>query len=265
MLKKTLLLVIVVALSSYFFSCETFSEALSSLSSSFSNLSSSGSNSDAGSATQIRTDPNRRANPDTENWDIGALDTAKDVDYLTGIEKDVILEMNMVRSNPKKYAELYIQPMLRYYNGREYSVPGQITILTQEGASAVQGCITALSRARNVGILMPEKGLSLATKDHVIDQGKTGQTGHNGSDRSTPVSRAARYGQGRYIGENISYGNNIGREIVCQLLIDDGVPSRGHRTNIMKNDYTQTGTSIGTHPQFRYMCCIAYAKDYVSK
>jgi uncharacterized protein YkwD len=190
------------------------------------------------------------------------LDTAKDVDYLTGVEKDVVLEMNMVRSNPKKYAELYIQPMLRYYNGKEYSVPGQITILTQEGSSAVQGCIAALSRARSVGLLAPEKGLSLATRDHATDQGKTGQTGHNGSDRSTPVSRASRYGKGQYIGENISYGDNIGRNIVCQLLIDDGVPSRGHRTNIMKSDYTQTGVSIGPHPQYRYMCCIAYAKDY---
>jgi uncharacterized protein YkwD len=246
-----------------FVSCETLQAGLESLSNSLSSAANSTSSSSS-LGSSARFDPNRRATPDTANWDIAILDTARDADYLTGIEKDVILEMNMVRTDPKKYAELYIQPRLRYYNGKEYSVPGQITILTQEGSSAVQGCVTALSRARSAGILMPEKGLSLATKDHVTDQGNTGQTGHNGSDRSTPVSRAARYGQGRYIGENISYGNNLGREIVCQLLIDDGVSSRGHRTNIMKNDYTQTGTSIGTHPEFRYMCCIAYAKDYVS-
>jgi hypothetical protein len=35
-----------------------------------------------------------RADPDAANWDITALDTATDIDYLTAIEKDVVLEMN---------------------------------------------------------------------------------------------------------------------------------------------------------------------------
>jgi uncharacterized protein YkwD len=106
--------------------------------------------------------------------------------------------------------------------------------------------------------------LSLAAKDHVVDQSKTGQTGHNGSDRSTPVSRAGRYGKGQYIGENIAYGNTTGRDIVCSLLIDDGVPSRGHRTNIMNKAYTQTGVGFGTHAQYRTSCTIAYADGYES-
>jgi hypothetical protein len=52
-----------------------------------------------------RTQKNR-GDPDVANWDIAILDTAANVDYLTGIEKDVILEMNKVRTDPKKYAEL---------------------------------------------------------------------------------------------------------------------------------------------------------------
>jgi len=131
----------------------------------------------------------RRADSDASNWDIPALDTAADVNYLSAIEKDVILEMNKVRVNPKKYAELYIQPRLKYYNGRNYQVPGQITILTEEGAAAVNACISALSQTAPAGVLRPERGLSLAARDHVTDQSKTGQTGHTGSDRSTPEIR----------------------------------------------------------------------------
>jgi hypothetical protein len=257
---------IMVAISFVLVSCESLQAALDSMGESISNT--TGVVSGGGGGTPLssaRFDPDKRADPDAANWDIAALDTAKDADYLTGVEKDVVLEMNKVRSDPKKYAELYIQSKLRYYSGKNYSVPGQITIVTQEGANAVNACITALGRTKSVGLLMPERGLTLATKDHVSDQSKTGQTGHNGSDRSTPVSRAGRYGKGSYIGENISYGDNTGREVVCQLLIDDGVPSRGHRTNIMKADYTQTGAGIGTHPQFRYMCCIAYSADYTSR
>jgi uncharacterized protein YkwD len=198
-------------------------------------------------------------------WDIATLDMAANIDYLTGIEKDVILEMNKVRRNPKKYAELYIKPTLKYYSGKNYSVPGQITIVTQEGTTAVNGCVSALSSSKSVGLLTAEKGIWLAAKDHAVDQSKTGKTGHNGSDGSNPFQRMERYGGGyTTVGENCAYGPNSGRDIVVQFLIDDGVPSRGHRKNIMNGAFTQTGLSIQTHPQFRYCCVIDYAKEYTS-
>jgi uncharacterized protein YkwD len=246
-------------------SCESLKTTFESMGNSISEAASN-ITSGAGSAlASSRSDPNKRTDPDAENWDIDKLDTARDVDYLTGVEKDVVLEMNKVRTNPKKYADLYIQPKIKYYDGKNYSVPGQITIVTQEGVTAVNGCISALSRARAAGILSPELGLTKAVYDHAADQGKTGQTGHDGSDKSTPFTRIARYGKSvTPAGENIAYGGNIGREIVCSLLIDDGVPSRGHRTNIMNAAYTKTGVGFGTHPQYRYMCAIVYAKGYES-
>ena len=266
MLKKYL---IVFCVCFSFISCGTIKGISDSINN---NSSSSGSqsrtsNTSIATSQTVRNDQNRRAAQDTANWDIAALDTAANVNYLTGIEKDVILEMNMVRTNPKKYAELYIRPRLRYFNGKNYSVPGQITIITNEGASAVNSCITALNRANAVGILTPELGLSLAAKDHVLDQSRTGQTGHNGSDRSTPETRMKRYGVfGRSftLGENIAYGDTTGRDIVCSLLIDDGVPTRGHRTNIMNRAFTQTGVSFGTHTQYRTSSTITYANGYTS-
>jgi uncharacterized protein YkwD len=258
--------VLVIVAGVLLFSCETFSEALSSLSSSLSNHSSSSSNAGGSSGAAIKADPNRRAAQDTANWDIAVLDTAKDADYLTGLEKDVVLEMNMARSNPKKYAELYIQPRLRYYSGNNYSVPGQITIVTQEGKKAVDNCISAMSRMQTAPLLTPELGLSLGAKDHSVDQGKTGQTGHDGSDRSDPFIRINRYGGGfTSAGENLAYGSTTGRDIIVDLLIDDGVPSRGHRKNIMNTGVTQSGVSFGAHPQYRTMCTITYAKGYTSK
>jgi uncharacterized protein YkwD len=208
-----------------------------------------------------------RADPDAANWNIEALDTARDADYLAPIEKDVILEMNKVRTNPKRYAELYIQPRAGYFNGRNYAVPGQIAILTKEGVSALTSCVAALSTANRAGVLVPERGLSLAAKDHVIDQSRTGQIGHNGSDRSTSEIRMKRYGafsDSGVLGENIAYGETTGRDIVCALLIDDGVPDRGHRINIMNRSFTQIGAACGTHLQYRTSCTITYADGYRS-
>jgi uncharacterized protein YkwD len=261
-MKKNLLSCIVV-LCFIFFSCESLQGALDSMGKSISDAAGNISGGGSGSA---KYEPNKRADPDAANWDIASLDTAVNVDYLTGVEKDVILEMNKVRNNPKKYAELYIQPTLKYYSGKNYSEPGQITIVTQEGAQAVNSCISALSQSKKAGLLTAEKGIWLAAKDHAIDQSKTGKTGHDGSDGSDPFKRMERYGGGyNTAGENCAYGPNTGRDIVIDFLVDDGVPSRGHRKNIMNGAFTQTGLSIQTHPQYRYCCVIDYANGYVSR
>jgi uncharacterized protein YkwD len=214
----------------------------------------------------IVEDSSVRADPDAENWDIDALDTAKDADYLTGIEKDVVLETNMARSDPKKYAELYIQPKLQYFKGKRYAEPGQAFVSTVEGTTVVEECVAEMSKMEPVGILTPEKGLSLSAKDHAIDQGKTGETGHVGSDKSDPFDRIERYADSlSTAGENIAYGPTTGHDIVVQFLIDDGVPDRSHRVNLLKSDFTQAGIAFGTHPKFRAMCAITYAADYKIK
>jgi uncharacterized protein YkwD len=265
MKNKTIGLLLIICLA--IISCGTLMENIFSSSQSSSSNSGSRSGTASTPSQPARNDQSGRADPDAANWNIAALDTAANVNYLTAVEKDVILEMNKVRNNPRKYAELYIRPRLRYFNGRNYIVPGQVTLVTQEGAAAVNACITALNRASSVGALTPERGLSRAAKDHVTDQSRTGQTGHNGSDRSTPETRMKRYGTfgGSWTwGENIAYGDTNGREIVCSLLIDDGVPSRGHRTNIMNRAFTQTGVGFGTHTQYRTSCTIDYAAGYRS-
>jgi uncharacterized protein YkwD len=208
--------------------------------------------------------PDDRADPDAGNWDIDALDTGRDAEYLTGLEKDVLLEMNMVRSDPKKYAELYIKPMTANFQGNLYTDPEEGTWRTREGRKAVNECIRVLSGMRAVPLLHPERGLSLAARDHVRDTGKTGKIGHTGGDGSNPVRRAKRHGRGTYVGENIDYGYNTGRKTVLRLLIDDGVSSRGHRRNVMRAEYNQAGIAAGPHKRYGYMCVIDYAKEYVS-
>jgi uncharacterized protein YkwD len=184
-------------------------------------------------------------------WDIRRLDTARDVDYMSALEKDVVLEMNKARSEPRRYAEEYIRPQLQSYSGDAYS-------------AAVE-CIDELSRAKSAEPLLPEKGLYLAARDHAADQANTGATGHTGSDGSAFSDRLSRYGKwAGAAAENISYGKDDGRKIVLSLLIDAGVPSRGHRKNIMNSVYTHTGAAAGTHKVYRTACVIDYAKNYTT-
>ncbi|MDR3172371.1 MAG: CAP domain-containing protein [Treponema sp.] len=199
-----------------------------------------------------------------QDWDLALLDTARDVDYLTRAEKDVILELNMVRSDPRKYADLYIKPRIAYFNGNLFSEPGRsIGLMTNEGATAVEECYQALINMQPVPLLYPEQGLSLAAKDHVLDTGKTGRVGHTSSDGSTMGGRLNRYGKwAGSAGENISYGNDRARDIVVQLLIDDGVSSRRHRTNNMSEVFTCIGVAVGKHAGYGSMCVLDFAGTY---
>jgi uncharacterized protein YkwD len=204
-----------------------------------------------------------RAFPDAGDWDIDALDTGRDAPYLSPPEKDVLLEMNMVRSDPAKYAELYIVPTLAFFRGTRYEVPGEISLRTFEGSRSVNDCVNSLRRMKAVPPLLPERGLFLAARDHALDMGKSGRRGHTGGDGSTLIRRINRYGIWDVsCGENIDYGYATGREIVLRLLIDDGVPSRGHRRNIMNGRFLKVGISTGPHKHSEYICVIDYATVY---
>ena len=191
------------------------------------------------------------------------LNTAKNVDYLTLLEKEIIHEMNKVRTNPKVYAQ-YIRQHRAYYSsdGSLIERPGEIPIRTKEGFKAVDECIAELENAQPVGILQPEEALSKASVLLAQYQSETGERGHVGPDGMSMKQRIEQFGDSnRWIAENCSYGNNDARRIVIQLLIDDGVASRGHRENMLNAKYVNCGVSINTHPVYRYLCVIDYASE----
>jgi len=50
--------------------------------------------------------------------------------------------------------------------------------------------------------------------------------------------------------------------VVLQLLIDDGVPSRGHRTNIFDASFIETGIASGPHKVYEMMSTLNYASNF---
>lgn len=201
-----------------------------------------------------------------ENWETEGLNTSEHANYLSDIEKEIIFEINMVRTNPHKYAQDFVKPLLEFYQGLYFRYPGQVPMVTAEGKSALLDCIDALEETTPTGIFYPSKGLSLAAKELLNDQSISGNLGHTGDDGSNPFERMSKYGKWiSSAAENVDYGNNTARWVVLSLLIDDGVPGRGHRKNLLNPSLSKIGVAFGTHPSYGNMCVMDLASDYIEK
>jgi uncharacterized protein YkwD len=178
-------------------------------------------------------------------------------------EMEVLKELNLARTDPRAYAK-YVQNYRATHQGnRVFRVPGIGDLQTKEGVAAVDEAIAFLERTDPVGALTWSQGLALAAADHVGDIGPKGKVGHDGTDGSTTADRVNRHGKWlRTVGENIALGYADARTIVVQLIIDDGVPNRGHRANIFSRDFGVVGVAIGGHKVFRHMCVLDFAGGF---
>jgi hypothetical protein len=200
-----------------------------------------------------------------EKWSV-QLHTAKDVYYLNELERQVIHELNKVRSNPKRYAEEYMEELRAFFEGKVYTYPGRTPINSAEGIFPLNECIGILKKTDPMPILEPAEGLAKAANLLTEEQQKHGGIGHISRNGSTPQSRMERFGDWyNCSAEDITYGSFEARQIVITLLIDDGVPSRGHRQNILSPCFRFAGVSFNGHPTYHSMCVIDYAGDYTTK
>ena len=199
-----------------------------------------------------------------ENWP-AEFNTAKNASYLNELEREVVFELNKVRSDPKRYSKECLEDLYSAYKGKVFAYPGQESTLTKEGNGALMECIQVLRNTAPVPILNPAEGLAKASKLLVTDQ-QFGGIGHITRKGLTPQDRMEKYGEWNICsGEDITYGNFEARQIVISLLIDDGVPDRGHRNNILNPKSRYVGVSFGKHPSYRAMCVIDYAGDFKAK
>jgi hypothetical protein len=175
------------------------------------------------------------------------------------LEDAVLAEVNYVRAHPQDYAD-ELRRYREFFDGRVVRLPGdQIGQTMREGVGAVDEAISFLDRQAPLPPLAYGEVLALAAHDLADEQGETGYTGHRSANGESPGDRVKRRGGDIYVGETISYGYDDPGAVVRQLVIDDGVPSRGHRGLIFTADNRYAGVGCGRHPRDGFLCVIDYS------
>ena len=150
------------------------------------------------------------------------------------------------------------------FEGDLLKQPGKTTLRTKEGASAVQEAIEHLNKQQPVRTLRFNEELAKAARDHVVDTGPKGLVQHESSDGTSVKERLKRYGKiVTCYGENLSFHCETALEVIMQMLIDDGVPNRGHRENLFNDDFRVCGIFTGDHKDFDTVTVVDYAASFV--
>lgn len=194
------------------------------------------------------------------------LNTAGNCDYMKQNEKEMIAEINLVRSDPAGYTryldyyyELAKLNLKHFGKGRRnYSLSIQYektdrrewkkkvdTVWSyeyEEEVHAIESLLKDLNGTPPLSILMPDRGVYEAARKHGLDQDRHNWTlGHQGSDGSWPSERILKYSPQMIDGnENLAgrFPEPTARDIVIQLLIDSGIPEYGHRYNLLDPKWT---------------------------
>lgn len=180
----------------------------------------------------------------------------------TTLERMIMQELNVVRTNPVAYVD-HLKHYRTLFKGKSYRQPGTEQLIhTEEGTVAIDEAIAVLQRQQPVPALKWDDGLVKSGEELVRAQQKSGEDGH-GKGKGGMERRIMRHGKWLVaIGENVTYGPYVadrGRDVVAQLVVDDGVPSRGHRENIFNPQFRLVGVACGPHPTYEVVCVMDFA------
>jgi uncharacterized protein YkwD len=146
--------------------------------------------------------------------------------FHSGNEKLILYYINYARTNPQGFLAKYVLPNT-YDSSNSYA----------------HSLIITLRNMKPVDPLGADQRMFESALCHAIESGKSGYVGHqrNGNCKVTYNAECCAYA---------SYMNDKALRFVLQLLVDQGVPSLGHREIILSSRMHLVGIAIRPHKAY---------------
>src|SRR5437868_6587195 len=168
-----------------------------------------------GKAQPVKTNPERISplSQFSEQWNdlqYEACNTASTANYMSKTEQDVIWILNMARTYPQLFCETVVKKYAKYSLNDEL-----------EATTWYKSLVETMATMQPVNLLEPNQDCYNSAQCHAYNSGVSGYEGH---DR-----KGSCLAKQFYNGECCDYSNEDAIDIVMSLLIDENVPSLGHR------------------------------------
>lgn len=188
--------------------------------------------SQSGNNGKSRVSPLASYNTIWNNPKYSNCNTAAGASFLSSDEKDVIYILNLIRTYPVLFTETVL---LKYpaESGNGYLAEDSFYFIS---------LVNTLKKTASLPLLYPDEKCFISAKCHAFSSGLTGYVGH---DRTTKDCKTKK----NYYGECCEYGHNDPLDIVLSLLIDEGIPSLGHR-GLFLSGFSKIAVSIQPHLKY---------------
>lgn len=154
--------------------------------------------------------------------------TAASARYLSESEKEVIYILNLARINPTLFASTVIRQYPQK-SGHSYII----------NSSYYKSLLQTMQKMKPVGLLYPDSLCWVSAQCHAETAGNKGYVGHARQSEACQQKT-------NFAGECCDYGFDNPLDILMDLLIDENVPSLGHR-DVCLSPYKKLGVSIQPH------------------
>lgn len=166
------------------------------------------------------------------------------------LEGGLLDEVNFARTQPRDYARVLLD--------EADSPRSQSSSFAWENSRDLDEAVDFLMRQRPLPPLKANGRLGDAALSYAVMQGRQGGFGHQTAGLSLSQRMQERGVFAAMMAEDISYGYRTPRDVVRQLIVDSGVPSRGHRNNLF-GAYQSVGIGCGPHRIYGALCVLDFA------
>jgi uncharacterized protein YkwD len=147
------------------------------------------------------------------------------------LEKDFIYWTNFARLFPVSFCDSVLMPFLNEQPRTRGTEANEL--------------IREFRKNNQLSILLPVQTLTKAASEHAIDLSKRkGEISHQSNNGNSFNQRMIKAGVTSCAAENISLGQENQLVALLLLYLDIGLPSAGHRKNLMNPSFTNMGVSV---------------------
>ena len=179
---------------------------------------------------------------------------------MSDFNEALIMEINLLRTNPKKYAKT-ISKYMNYFKGNLLCLPeSNAGIQTEEGIEAFKEAVDFLSKQEKLEPLKASKGLCRIAEDFIAIYQKPDSGELANKDMEEIINKYGSF-SGSF-SRAMDFGGETPEMAIINLVVSDGDPSRGQRESLLSTEIQKVGVANGPHQTYRHCSAIITSTEF---